>query len=220
MTPAERREQEKAALRERILDAARRLFAVEGFEQVTMRRIAQDIGYSATTLYLHFPDKQTLFAEICHHDFTALSAGFAALADIPDPVDRITALGRGYVEFALRQPHHYRLMFMVPLPNDQAVLNANSCPRKQGDPTQDSYALLISLVTAAIAAGRLRPQFRDPHLAGQVLWAGLHGVVALYLDKRNDPWVPWLPLPQQAEAMISALMCGMVEGAPATGSGP
>lgn len=211
MTPAQRREQEKAALRERIIDSARRLFAEEGFEQVTMRRIAQDIGYSATTLYLHFPDKQALFAELCELDFTAMSAGFADLHRIADPIERIIALGRGYVQFALNRPHHYRLMFMVPLSNDQATMKATKCTERKGDPTQDSYALLITMVEAAIAAGRMRREFRDPHLAGQVLWAGLHGVVALHLDKRNDPWVPWLPLPAQAEGMIAALLSGMAD---------
>jgi AcrR family transcriptional regulator len=60
MESQERRAQEKAELRAQILDAARRLFAERGYAAVTMRAIARRIGYTATALSYHFPDKESL----------------------------------------------------------------------------------------------------------------------------------------------------------------
>jgi AcrR family transcriptional regulator len=213
MTPAERREAAKAALREQILDASRRLFAEHGFAQVTMRRIAQEIGYSATTIYLHFPDKVALMRELCTRDFQALQQGFLGALAVADPVERIRAIGIAYVRFAGTHPHHYRLMFMTGLQDAEAEEMVRESTIAQGDPSQDAYALLVDLVRAAQAAGRLRKAKGDPHRTAQVLWAGLHGVIALHLDKGNDPWVPWRPLGEQAGTMIDVLLRGcMTEG--------
>ena len=62
----ERRDREREEIRTRILDAARELFATEGYEAVTMRRIADRIEYSATAIYFHFRDKEALLQELCH----------------------------------------------------------------------------------------------------------------------------------------------------------
>ncbi len=73
MGTKERREREREELRTRILDAARELFAEEGYEAVTMRRIADRIEYSPTAIYFHFRDKEALMRELCDHDFRALA---------------------------------------------------------------------------------------------------------------------------------------------------
>jgi AcrR family transcriptional regulator len=61
----ERRERQRQSLRKQILDAARELFTELGYEAVSMRRIADKIGYSPTTIYLHFADKEALVRELC-----------------------------------------------------------------------------------------------------------------------------------------------------------
>ncbi len=212
MTPAARREAAKVALREQILDASRRLFAAHGFAQVTMRRIAQDIGYSATTIYLHFPDKISLMQELCTRDFRTLQQGFLAALAVTDPVERIRALGLAYVRFAASHPHHYRLMFMTSLQDEEAAEFKRETPIAHGDPSQDAYALLVAQVAAAQEAKALRATEGDPHRTAQALWAGLHGVIALHLDKGNDPWVPWRPLGEQAGNMIDLLLRGLAPG--------
>ena len=68
----ERREREKKELKQEILDAARDLFVREGFENVSMRKIAEKIEYSPTAIYLHFKDKEALVHELCLHDFRVL----------------------------------------------------------------------------------------------------------------------------------------------------
>src|SRR5262252_3839278 len=108
MGTTERRERERQELRTKILDAARELFASEGYEAVTMRKIAERIEYSPTAIYLCFKDKEAVLREICDADFGALAQRFAAIARLADPRERVMAAGRAYAEFGLTHPNHYR----------------------------------------------------------------------------------------------------------------
>src|SRR2546430_6761455 len=116
MGTQDRREREKAQVRDKIKAAARALFASEGYGAVSMRRIAEAIEYSPTAIYVHFADKDALMREICRDDFDRLSGAFAELANLADPVERIRGVGRAYVEFGTQYPNHYRLMFMTERP--------------------------------------------------------------------------------------------------------
>ena len=93
----ERRERERTETREKILEAARSLFIEEGFDGVSMRKIADRIEYSPTAIYMHFADKEELFREICHEDFRKLAQSMAGLAQVSDPVERLRRLGSAYV---------------------------------------------------------------------------------------------------------------------------
>src|SRR5215217_9079492 len=104
MGTRERREREREELRTKILDAARELFAREGYEAVSMRKIADAIEYSPTAIYVHFADKDALLEELCSHDFGALAEAFAQEAQIKDPIERIKALGRRFMQFGLKYP--------------------------------------------------------------------------------------------------------------------
>jgi len=76
----ERRERVKSETRDRILDAARELFISEGYEGVSMRKVAEKIEYSPTAIYLHFADKEELFHELVHEDFARLATVFQSAA--------------------------------------------------------------------------------------------------------------------------------------------
>src|SRR5512145_1485703 len=110
MGSRERREREKAEVRQAILDAARELFVEKGYEAVTLREIAKRIEYSPTAIYLHFRDKKAVINAICDHDFLALAKKFGKIAEIADPLERLKAAGLAYADFALRHPNQYRLM--------------------------------------------------------------------------------------------------------------
>src|SRR5580704_5444445 len=113
MKSVTRRKQQQDELRAKILDAARELFVTHGVEAVSMRKVAEKIGYTATTLYNHFEDKDALLRALCDSDFGTLHESFARIGRIPDPIDRLRKLGKVYIEFSLRYPSHYRLMFMT-----------------------------------------------------------------------------------------------------------
>lgn len=202
----ERREREKAEIREKILEAARELFVSEGYDAVSMRKIADRIEYSPTAIYLHFKDKEAVMRELCETDFYALAQEFQEIARIEDPVERLTALGVAYARFALSHPNHYRLMFMTPHPHQHDEDHLI----ERGNPEEDAYAFLKWTIGDALAAGRLRPGLDDIELLAQTFWAGMHGVVSLQIAKCNDDWVDWRPEEERIRLMNEAMVRGLV----------
>jgi AcrR family transcriptional regulator len=175
----ERRERERIEVRRLILDAARDLFARDGYERVTMRRIAEAIEYSATTIYNHFEDKDDLVRALCQEDFSALLAAIEEQPRPADPVEAIRQLGRVYAQFGLTHPNHYKFMFMT----------AHHPEGERPPAGEQTFGVLRELVEQAIAAGRLRDVPRDTIC--QVMWSAVHGVTALLVTYgANFPCVP------------------------------
>jgi AcrR family transcriptional regulator len=208
MTIQERRIREKSEVREKILDAARDLFVTYGYDGVTMRKVAARIDYSPTAIYLHFADKESLFREVCHQDFNRLAEAFRDLVNIKDPHERLAACGRAYVEFAVANPNHYRLMFMTSHPKSLKLTDEELARR--GNPNEDAYAFLLGLVRDSLEAGAFRPELTDPHLIAQTLWAAVHGVASLDIVMDQDQWIDHRPLADRQRAMMDALMSGLM----------
>jgi len=208
MKSAIRRRQHQDELREKILDAARELFVAEGVEAVSMRKVAVKIGYSATTLYNYFDDKEALLHALCDMDFGALHDSFKKIGRIADPIERLRKLGQTYITFALRFPSHYRLMFMTPhIPRDE-----DACHEiERGDPDQDAYAFLRATVVEGLAARVFRDEYEDPDLLAQVVWSGMHGVASLHLIMGPDTWVQWRPVEEVARTAIEVMIRGLVK---------
>jgi len=203
----ERRAREKSETRDKILDAARELFVTEGFEGVSMRRVAEKIEYSPTAIYVHFADKQELFHELCQQDYARLAEVFQSSAMSSDPMERLRQIGGTYIEFGVRYPNHYKFMFMTPHPPQEP----NEEDREiMGNPEVDAYAFLKWAVQQAIDAGCLREELQDAELISQTLWASVHGVIALQIAKGCDAWVDWRPLAQRAQIMLDVTMRGLV----------
>ncbi len=206
MGTKERRERERDAVRMKILDAARTLFAAHGYEGVSMRAIAEKIEYSPTLIYQYFTDKESLIKELCYEDFDRLAEQLQCAMQISDPIERLHHCGREYVKFAVAYPNHYRLMFMTPKPAH------NHDPEREeikGKPETDAYAFLRMLVQMASAENALRDAHADPDLIAQTLWAGLHGVIALQLVMGCDAWLDWKSIAERTEAMLDALDGGL-----------
>lgn len=201
----ERREREREEVRKKILDAARELFAAEGYEKVTMRRIAEAIEYSPTTIYLHFEDKDDLVRALCHADFGRLLEAMELAPRPADPVKAIRQLGRAYVAFAIRYPNQYRFMFMTPVAKEEV-----------GDdsPGDQSFAHLLEAVRGAVEAGRFRPI--DPVLAAQILWMSVHGPASALITLPGDCWPHGPAAPDLAEQVMDNALRGLLAEAPAT----
>lgn len=208
MTVQERRERERSEVREKILDAARELFVEHGYDGVSMRQVAKRIDYSPTAIYHHFADKAALFTELCTQDFSRLSASFMKLTEIEDPAERLEACGNGYIEFAVLNPNHYRLMFMTPRPAEVPACDEDMA--RKGNPNQDSYAFLLSIVQTSLDAGDFRPELTDANLIAQTLWAAVHGVASLQITMSRDKWIDWSPLIERRDLMLNALMRGLM----------
>lgn len=203
----ERREREKTELREKILNAARELFLSEGYDGVSMRKVAEKIEYSPTAIYLYFADKEELFHELCQEDFARLASIFQERGVSSDPLERIRQIGHLYVEFGVKFPNHYRLMFMTPHPS--SGLHESDLQRK-GNPELDAYAFLNQTVQEAILAGSFREGLTDPDLISQTLWAAIHGVISLGIAKCEEGWVEFRPIEQRAEVMLNGILHGLL----------
>lgn len=206
MGPKDRRERQKQETREKILDAARELFVQHGYDAVTMRKLAEKIEYSPTAIYVHFKDKEALLQELCDHDFASLAQQFARIARVVDPVERLRQTGRAYAAFGLGKPNHYRLMFMTPHP----PMDPEESQVTKGDPGEDAYAFLVSIVRECMATKRFRSDLRDADLVAQTVWAGVHGVVSLHITQRDNPWIRWRSAEKTARLMTDVLVDGLL----------
>jgi AcrR family transcriptional regulator len=182
MGVVERRQREKQALREEILAAARELFATHGYESVSMRKIAQRIEYSPTTIYLYFKDKDEIIEELCEQTFNLLTRRLEKVIHThPDPVERLKAGLKAYIEFGIEHPVHYRITLMMPANEKKPHQFETSGGAK-------AFEYLIKIVTECVQKGLLRET--DIVAVSQVLWTAAHGVASLMLCKYTTfPWI-------------------------------
>lgn len=143
-----------------------------------MRRVAEAIEYSPTTIYLHFEDKDDLVRALCHEDFGRLLEALSLLPPAADPIESIRQLGRAYVAFALNNPNHFRFMFMSPAPRNET--------HGPGDPGWRSFGALLEAVQRAAADGCLRTL--DPLTIAQILWMNVHGVACALITLPPEQW--------------------------------
>jgi AcrR family transcriptional regulator len=114
-TSPSRRVERKEKLRSEILAAASKMFADRGYEAVTLREIAKEIGYTHAVIYQHFPDKWHILAELSGETIELLIQNFDAIAaKHPDPKERLFATSRGLIQFCTAHPQQFRNVFFGP----------------------------------------------------------------------------------------------------------
>jgi AcrR family transcriptional regulator len=158
-----------------VVVAARRLLEEEGAEALTMRRLAEQLGIKAPSLYKHLPDKTALEAAIIATGFEEAAAKFEDALDgatsggaangdaAASGAAAVSALATAYREFALAHPHLYRLMHDGPLPRRHLPVGV-----------EERAAAPVLRVAGSRARAR-------------ALWAFAHGMVMLELDQRFPP---------------------------------
>ena len=171
-------------LRREILDRARHLMVEDGYAHLSMRKIAGAVGCSATSIYLHFDNKDALVHALIDEGFERLNDRLQAAVEAngTDPVARLDALAHAYVRFGLENPEYYEVMFQLH-PERMARYPAESYRR-----ARRNLDLIAEVLAAGAAAGVLAAP--DPEVAAHVHWAALHGVVSLLLARRVDVRVP------------------------------
>jgi AcrR family transcriptional regulator len=170
----ERRERDKANIREEILDAARTLFVKEGYENVSIRKIAEKVEYAPGTIYLYFRDKAEILERICEETFVKLEQRMSAInKDQANPLDGLRRGLRTYIQFGLDNPHHYIVTFV------QAKQLPEEYQPKAGANCFDN---LRQAVRRCVEAGQLN--CADVEEVSQALWAGAHGVTSLLITSK------------------------------------
>jgi len=182
MSTKERRKREIEEMRLQIIDAAVGLFLSEGYANVSMRKIAKQIDYSPTAIYNYFANKEEILIHILRHGYsiflTSLKEGVAK-SDSQDAVERLKASLHAYIEFGLKHPDYYRLIFIENLHQLQKVMT------KEDDRIR-GFVLLTEMVAEAMSTGALKKN--DAQLVSQSLWASLHGITSLLITFPDFSW--------------------------------
>jgi AcrR family transcriptional regulator len=180
----ERRQREKEELRDRILEAASDLFIEEGFQNVSIRKIADKIEYAPSTIYLYFKDKTELLGSICGEVFTQLSALLdkLTLSQLCSE-ERLRKAVRTYIEFGMAHPQHYILTFCLPPPKE--VLDHGGGE----DPGLRTFDKLRECLRGGIEDGTFRKA--DLEVLSQTTWMMMHGVTSLMINKKYLVKFPW-----------------------------
>lgn len=168
--------------RAEILAAAERIFIAEGYEGATIRKIADEVGVSSTALYMHFPDKGAILAEICERTLANLLVRNRDIAQRPlDAVVRTRLILDAYMRWGLEHPNAYQLVYCAPSTAAQPL------PDSTAELSAQCYEAFSGVVREVAASGRLRTG--DGESAAQALWLACHGVVALVSARPDFDWV-------------------------------
>ncbi len=171
------KEARQQQMRTRILKAAMKLFLKRGFDNVTMRNIGSEIGYSPGTIYRYFTDKGEMFFALRGEAFVAFDRAQTAAHTSKDPERRLRQGAGAYVAFALKNPEYYEMMFLMPAPMER------SAERQEWMDTTQSFDLLRTDIQFAMDAGVLRKDNVDR--TAFAFWSAMHGVLTLVLRRRT-----------------------------------
>ena len=176
----ERQERDREAVSRSILDAARELFVTHGYQEVSIRKIAEQIEYSPAAIYSYFPSKDDIFFALAEEGFRLLfSYGASPRAAVAgDPIDAIRAMFWRYYEFSKEHPEYFALMFL-----DRSVPRISENWNRFGFVGEMRHEMVV-----ADPAGDRRPApsrpAREPNAVFRVLLTSLHGAATMKLCDR------------------------------------
>jgi AcrR family transcriptional regulator len=190
-------ETDVADFRERLCEAAERLFAEKGLEAVTMRQLAAELGVSPMTPYRYFRDKEDILAAVRANGFNRFAEALETARDrIPGNAwTKSTAVGEAYLDFAFQHPNTYKLMFDLNQPHEADYPELVDAGRR-------ARATMSAHVKDLVASGDL---VGEPEEIGAMFWAATHGAVVLELAGKLAPGAAR----ELAHSMITAMRRGL-----------
>jgi AcrR family transcriptional regulator len=163
---------------ERIAAAARRLLDEEGIDAVTMRRVAEAVGITPMAIYRHFPDRAGLLNAVAGQGFEELAARLAAMRFSGSIEERLTKMGKTYLDHALENPRLFELMFLKPREG------ARLYPRDFKAGRSPTANLMVEVMKEGMENGYFRAD--DPWEIVFEIGALSHGLIMLYLGGRMN----------------------------------
>lgn len=171
------------SLRDEILTVSKDLLIEDGFGKLSMRKIAKRANVTATSIYLHFENKDELLLTLVQESIESLKK--VLLNTIDDSLDAFTQLhelAKAYIQYAIDHPKKYEIIYMV-RPEEMPKY-----PKEKFREVRSVYELLADIIHRGKLAGKLDV---DHHLTSAYsIWAQLHGVVSVILNKRLDTRIP------------------------------
>jgi AcrR family transcriptional regulator len=171
-----RREREIIEMRQLIVNTAMQMYLEEGYDKLSLRGIATRIEYAVGTIYLYFKDKHELFHAMHEAAFEKLLVEFDPLHNIENPLERLRALSRVFVNFALKNPELYDLMFILhePMCADENIEDWH-CGRR-------AFVFLHETVRDCIEQRYVKGD--DVNIVSFAFMSATHGMLALKMRNR------------------------------------
>ncbi|MEP9374594.1 TetR/AcrR family transcriptional regulator [Mesorhizobium sp. KR1-2] len=185
-TPAQsRRERQKALLRAELLEAAHELVKEEGYEGLTIRKLAQRVGYAPMSVYSYFADKHAILLALAEDAFETLARRMEQ--DVPaEPLAALRKIMEEYAVFALENPNEYRTVFMTFMTRDPEELGGrNATEMEELESRNPALRILLKRVQACIDAGIFKG---DAHAISTLLWSCSHGAISLQITRPSYPF--------------------------------
>ncbi len=164
--------------KEQISQTARSLFLEDGVDGISMRKIADEVGVSATAIYRHYRNKDELLDAITDAGFAIFNTYLERASTELDPAARLRAMIVHYLDFALEHPKDYDFMFIIRRRNVRQY--SDDLARR----TSSSFNLLADVVEELMHQGRL--VLTNPADLALTIWAHIHGLVSLYRAGRFE----------------------------------
>ncbi len=178
MNISDKKAKRKEDVRSLILNAAKKLFVEEGYQSASIRKIASEIGYSPTTIYLYYKDKSDIVYALHKEGFTILRMMFSSSIFIEDPFERLKVIGKIYLKFAKEYPDFYEVMFVMKEPME--YLDAtNETETECWEEGSQVFNLLVQTVEDCQAIGYF-PETDSKQTALQA-WSMVHGLCSLHI---------------------------------------
>ena len=196
-----RTENRRDRRRKDILAAAGHLFSKLGYENVTLRAVAEELGCTHATLYRYFPDKSHLLAEICRETFALLIAEFDAIAAAaPSPEQCLLQTSRGFIRFGLAHPQHFRIVFFGP--EDRNGIRAGEYINDIGRPLFERLVQVFAACSQSVGLNTA-----DLTLAAHTWWHSIFGLTMVLVIQGD---VPGVSAPDRvAEQAIKVMWAGL-----------
>ncbi|MDZ7721214.1 MAG: TetR/AcrR family transcriptional regulator [Balneolaceae bacterium] len=171
------------SLRTEILEVSRELLVEEGFGKLSMRNIAKRANVTATSIYLHFDNKDDLLLALIEESIEHLKEKLLEeIEDSKDFIRQLEDLARCYIHFALDHPKEYEIIYMV-RPEEMPEY-----PKEKYQQIRSAYELLAEIIENGKKEHLI--DVENPMISAYTLWAQLHGVVSVILSKRLDTRIP------------------------------
>ena len=163
-------------LRRALLDSALAIIEEQDVSTLSLRQVARRAGVSHTAPYRQFADKEELLAAVAEEGFQEFSRYLEQARDAESTsLNQLQATGNAYVEYALRYPTHYRVMF------GSYCHDADAFPSLTTTANQ-SFQILVEIIEAGQATEDIKPG--EPQLLALANWSLVHGLAMLLLDNR------------------------------------
>jgi AcrR family transcriptional regulator len=165
----------RANLRSELLQTAVKIISTEGLEKLTIRELSRQVGVSRTALYRHFADKKALMCAVAQDGFRKLTSRYRIInRDTSlDASNRFRRIGRAYVEFAIKNPGYYRLMF------GHEIIRQERSPELI-EAARETYDEFLRAVRTVQEDKNIKPD--DPVSLANIAWTLVHGLASLLID--------------------------------------